>query len=79
MGSPQSSLAVPSMASLDDRGGSEGEQDAMSADALAEDERTAEAAASLKDESQVGHSHVLCCLKRAQLLMGVCLNDTRPR
>ena len=63
MGSPQSSLVVPSVTSLDDSGGLEGEQDAMSADALAEDERTAEAAASLKDESQVGHPSVLCYLR----------------
>jgi len=53
MGSPQSSLVMPSETSRADRSVSEGEQDAMSADALAEDERTAEAAGSLKDESQV--------------------------
>ena len=60
MSSPQNSLVIPSEASLGDSSGLEGEQDAMSADALAEDERTAEAAASLKDESQVWPS--FCCL-----------------
>ena len=51
LGSPQSSLVMPSVPSLEDS--SLGEQDSMSANALAEDERTAEAAGSLKDESQV--------------------------
>ncbi len=59
MSSPQSSLIIPTEASLGDSSGLEGEQDAMSADALAEDERTAEAAASLKDESQVWPSPML--------------------
>ena len=63
MGSPQSSLVMPSVPSLEDS--SLGEQDSMSANALAEDERTAEAAGSLKDESQVSrpsrnHADKLC-------------------
>lgn len=62
MGSPQSSLVVPSEASLGDSSRLEGDQEAMSADALAEDERTAEAAASLKDESQVWPFPDLCQL-----------------
>ena len=49
--SPQSSPVVLSAPSPEDS--SPGEQDGMSANALAEDERTAEAAGSLKDESQV--------------------------
>lgn len=54
LGSPPSSLAMPSVASLEGSSAGEGgNPDAMSADALAEDERTAEAACSLKDESQV--------------------------
>ena len=60
VGSPQSSPVVPSAPSPED--GSLGEQDGMSANALAEDERTAEAAGSLKDESQVSicsHSHAV--------------------
>ena len=67
IGSPKSSLVMPSVPSLEDS--SLGEQDSMSANALAEDERTAEAAGSLKDESQVSrcsltHANELCVTLR---------------
>ena len=57
LGSPQSSLVMPSEPSLADSSAEDGPGDtkhgAMSANALAEDEATAEAGGSLNDESQV--------------------------
>ena len=74
MGSPQSSLVMPSETSLADSSAEDGpgdmEHGTMSANALAEDEATAEAGGSLKDESQVcvlpAVSSVLteCCFAR---------------
>lgn len=66
MGSPQSSLIMPSVPSLEDS--SLGEQDSMSTNALAEDERTAEAAGRLKDESQVSG----CSLTHADHICMTC-------
>ena len=74
MGSPQSSLVMPWETSLADSSAEDGPGDTehgiMSANALAEDEATAEAGGSLKDESQVcvlpAVSSVLieCCFAR---------------